>query len=474
MTALPLAATVAVIGAGAMGAGIAQVAAAAGHPVMLFDAQPGAAQNGRDRIAKGLQALVSRGRMGQGDADSLVDRIVVAASIDELASAALVIEAIVEDLAIKQDLFVKLEAIVGPGAILATNTSSISITAIGRPLARPERLAGLHFFNPAPVMKLVEIVVGLATDPQVAETLFATATGWGKKAVHAKSTPGFIVNRVARAYYAEPLRLCEEQVADPATLDALLTEGGGFRMGPFALMDLIGHDVNYAVSLSVYNAYYQEPRFRPSIAQLELISAGRLGRKTGRGFFDYSDGVPSPEPASLPCRDTTQAADNFDFRTGGQVQEVHTVPTDGRLAASLADERGAPVIVYDLTADSGASRLGFTISPGVSEEALSSFVATALAAGLKVTQLPDWPGLVVMRTVALLANEAFEAVLQGVANEGAIDDAMRYGVNYPRGPIEWARSIGLPRVVNVLDTIHQLTGDPRYRCSLALRLAAKA
>ncbi|AJE49162.1 3-hydroxyacyl-CoA dehydrogenase NAD-binding domain-containing protein [Celeribacter indicus] len=460
-----------VIGAGTMGAGIAQLAAAAGHEVLLYDAVGGAADTGRARVAEGLEKLVSRGKMTAEAVEALVGRIRVAADLSDFRGVALVVEAIVEKLEVKRAVFAELEGIVGPEAILASNTSSISVTSIARDLEHPERVVGMHFFNPAPIMKLVEVISGVATAPGVAQRVFDTAEAWGKVAVHAKSTPGFIVNRVARPYYAEALRLLEEQVADPATLDALLTEGGGFRMGPFTLMDLIGHDVNYAVSQSVFDAYYQEPRFRPSQIQLELVNAGRLGRKSGRGFYDYGTGAEAPAPRTETAEGT--GAEGFALGEPGEIDGVRILPSDGRRARAVATAEGAPAIVHDLIVPGETTRLGFAASPDVPEAAIARFVATLAAQGIAATHLPDWPGLVVLRTVAMLANEGFEAVMQGVADAGAVDAAMRHGVNYPRGPIGWAREIGLGRVVATLDHIHALTGDPRYRASLALRIAAE-
>ncbi len=466
---------IAIVGAGTMGSGIAQLAASAGHRVLLHDAFAGAAERGKARLVAGLQKRVDGGKMQPAERDALAGRIEVADGIERLGEAALVIEAVVEDLDVKRRLFADLERIVPADAILATNTSSISVTAIGRDLRHPERLVGMHFFNPATVMKLVEVVSGVATAQDVAATVFATAERWGKVAVHAKSTPGFIVNRVARPYYAEALRLHEEQVADPATLDALLTEGAGFRMGPFELMDLIGHDVNHAVSRSVYDAYFQEPRFRPSNLQLELVNAGRLGRKTGRGFYDYRTDAARPAPRTETPTSGAVAQRDFALGVSETMGDVAIVPTDGRTARMLAATKQRPVIVHDLTGAPGtAGRVGFAASPAVTQDSVDSFVATLAAQGMKATLLPDWPGLVVMRTIAMLANEGFEAVMQGVAAEADVDTAMRFGVNYPRGPIEWARDIGLGRILHVLDTIRLLTGDPRYRASLALRLAAQA
>lgn len=473
MTAIPKDKIVGVIGAGTMGGGIAQLAAAAGHPVMLFDAFEDTAEKGRTRIAAGLEKLVARGKMAAEDLATLMGRITVVRDLAELKGAALVIEAIVEDLAVKQQLFGALEEVLPPDAILATNTSSISITSIACGLKRPERVVGMHFFNPAPIMKLVEVISGVATAPQVADTVFATATGWGKVAVHAKSTPGFIVNRVARPYYAEALRLYEEQVADIATLDALLTEGGGFRMGPFALMDLIGNDVNYAVCKSVFDLFYQESRFRPSMIQLEMVNAGRLGRKTGQGFYSYAEGAVMPAAATEVPAIGAEIIPGLVPGQTAAVDGVAILPTDGRRAVDLARMQGGPVIVCDHIEPGTGRRLAFACSPEVSNAVVDRFVATLASQDITATRLPDWPGLVVLRTIAMLANEGFEATMTGVATAEGIDAAMHFGVNYPKGPISWAREIGLGRVLQTLDAIYVITGDPRYRASMALRIAAE-
>ncbi|PWL16485.1 3-hydroxyacyl-CoA dehydrogenase [Falsochrobactrum shanghaiense] len=473
MTALDKSAVIGIVGAGTMGVGIAQVAAAARHPVRLWDAAHVAADNGKQRLESDLQKLVDRGKMEAAERDALLGRVTVVKSLTDLAPSALVIEAIVEKLEIKRELFAELEGIVASECILATNTSSISVTSIARNLEMPGRMVGMHFFNPAPIMKLVEVVSGVATDGEVARTVKSTAEQWGKVAIHTKSTPGFIVNRVARPYYAEALRLLEEQVADAATLDALLTEGGGFRMGPFALMDLIGHDVNYQVTLSVFEAFYHDPRFRPSIVQLELVNAGRFGRKSGRGFFRYDGSDDNPQPVAAEAPVGTTTIQQFSLGAMSTFKGVTIAPTDGRTAAEVAASMGAPAIIYDLFKAEGASRLGFTASSDTPEEVIESFVATMAERDVKTTRLPDWPGLVVMRTVVMLANEGFEAVMQAVSDEAGVDAAMRFGVNYPKGPITWAREIGLQRVADIIDNLLRLTGDPRYRVSLGLRRAAQ-
>ncbi|HEU4844078.1 MAG TPA: 3-hydroxyacyl-CoA dehydrogenase NAD-binding domain-containing protein, partial [Burkholderiaceae bacterium] len=296
MAALSTSRMVAVIGSGAMGSGIAQVAAAAGYTVKLYDTRPEAVAKAIAGIIGMFNKLVDKERMSAADAAAAGARLQCAATLAEVAGAGLVVEAIVENLDAKRALFTQLETIVGDDCILATNTSSISVTAIGAPLRMPQRLAGMHFFNPVPLMALVEVVSGLATDAAVAATVFDTAAAWGKSPVHAKSTPGFIVNRVARPFYAEGWRLLSEQAADAATIDAVLREAGGFRMGPFELMDLIGHDVNFSVTQSVFQAYFNDPRFTPSVQQQELVNAGFLGRKSGRGCYPYGEGAAAPQP----------------------------------------------------------------------------------------------------------------------------------------------------------------------------------
>ncbi|MBX9840800.1 MAG: 3-hydroxyacyl-CoA dehydrogenase [Xanthobacteraceae bacterium] len=473
MPALPKDSAVAVIGAGTMGAGIAQVAAQAGHKVFLYDVVEGAAAKAVARTVTGLAKRVADGKLDQAACDAISARLIPAAAVEHLAPAALFIEAVAEDMAVKRTLFAKLEALAKPDAILATNTSTLSVTAMAAGLARPERVVGMHFFNPATVMKLVEVIRGMASDPAVVDTIEATAQAWGKVTAQSRSTPGFIVNRIARPYYAEALRLLEEGVADPATLDAIMTEAGGFRMGPFALMDLIGNDINYRSTRSVFDAYAADPRYRPSLIQQEMVEAGWLGRKTGRGFYRYDGQGGAPSPKTEPAVGGTMSRLPEDWQTGPvTVGRVLLMPTDGRRAADIARAEGRPVAVHDLRFGPESKRIVVALSD-MPDDDRRDVVSSLQATGLAVTVVPDWPGLVVMRTVAMLANEAHEAMLQGVADGAAIDRAMRNGVNYPRGPVEWGRMVGLGRVVAVLDAIHAATGDPRYRVAMNLRLAAR-
>lgn len=285
-----------------MGRGITQVAAAAGHPVLLGDVAAGAARTALTRLNADLDTLVARGKLDASTRDGIVGRISVvdlpsagAAPLAPFAGCGLVIEAIVEELDAKRALFAQL-AQVAPGAVLATNTSSLSIATIAAGCESAERVIGLHFFNPPPVLPLVEVVPWSGTTGDVTEACLALMTAWGKVAVRCSDTPGFIVNRVARPFYGEALRIAEEGTADYATIDWSMRALGGFRMGPFELMDFIGNDVNFAVTRSVYEAFFHEARFRPSLTQQRLVSAGWLGRKSGRGYYDYRDGAAAPNP----------------------------------------------------------------------------------------------------------------------------------------------------------------------------------
>ena len=377
-------AQIGVVGAGAMGSGIAQVAAVAGHRVMLADADPYAVRRARENLAKALAREVEKGRLPAGADGAVLGRISFVEGVENLAAFAdcgFAIEAIVERLDVKKTLFTALEAAVRDDAILATNTSSLPVAAIGSACKRPERVIGVHFFNPAPVMPLVEIVPSLATTSRVVSDARGLVDSWKKTTVLTSDTPGFIVNRVARPFYGESIRIYEEGVADIATIDWAMKTVGGFRMGPFELMDFIGHDVNFVVTRSVFEGLSFDPRYRPSVTQQRLLEAGWLGRKSGRGFYDYRGGSTPPAP-------------NEDRALGQQIVD---------------------------------------------------------------------------RTIAMLVNEAVDAVLMRVATPRDIDLAMTKGVNYPKGLIAWGEEIGMGTILGRLEALYAEYGEDRYRPSALLR-----
>jgi 3-hydroxybutyryl-CoA dehydrogenase len=490
MTALDLSSPVAVVGTGTMGQGIAQVALVAGHPVRLYDAAPGRARAAADAIGARLDRLVEKDRLGAADRDAARARLLPADSLTELADCALVVEAVLERLDVKQELFTELEGIVADDCLLATNTSSLSVTAIGGALANPGRFVGLHFFNPAPLLPLVEVVSGFATDVTSATRTYETARAWGKAPVACADTPGFIVNRIARPFYAEAFAVYEAQAADPATIDAVLRESGGFRMGAFELTDLIGQDVNESVTRSVWESFFQDVRFTPSLAQRRLVESGRLGRKSGQGWYDYRDGAERPEPHTAePSRppayvvaegDLGPASDLLTLiREAGiavrEEEEDHgtrlVLPSGGQLA--LADGQTSAefrdVVYFDLALDyRRATRIALAASQDTSSRTLAEAVGLFQALGKKVSVIGDVPGMIVARTVARIIDLAHDAVAKGVATEEDIDTAMRLGVNYPLGPFEWSRRLGRNWAYALLDDLHLRDPSGRYAPSLAL------
>ncbi|MFN8759830.1 MAG: 3-hydroxyacyl-CoA dehydrogenase [Tagaea sp.] len=497
MAALARDRVVGVVGAGTMGIGIAQVAATAGHRVKLIDARAGAVDAAIAALGKSLDGLVTKGKMTQDKRDGILARLEPADAYVDFEVCDLVVEAIVEDMGIKRALLAELETVVGDSCVIGTNTSSLSISAMAKEMRAPGRLVGFHFFNPAPVMQLVEIVSGLATDPAAAQIAFDTAAAWGKAPVHATSTPGFVVNRCARPFYAEALRLIVERAADPATIDAVMRECGGFRMGPCELMDLIGHDVNFAVTNAVYDAYFKDPRYAPSALQAEMVAAGRLGRKSGRGFYDYAKGAKSPEPATEPAATLPKQAvfegesDMFDAlaeraKAGGLsvhrrpagdrgttilLDGVALRPTDGRTATQRAHDTGErELVLHDVALDyATAARMAIAVADQARGEAASLATAFFQACGMKVSLIDDAPGLIVARTLAMLVNEALDAVQQGVVSAEGVDVAMTKGVNYPKGPFAWGRAVGLPNIRAILDNLARHYGEDRYRASSRLR-----
>lgn len=496
-TALPLDRAVVVIGAGTMGAGIAEVAATAGHPVYLCDTSDAALDRGRAQIRASLDKRIAKAKITREQGEAIYARVTPAGSATALERVGLVIEAIVENLDIKTAALRDIAARVDDDAILSTNTSSLSVTALASRLPRPERVVGMHFFNPATILPLVEVVRGQASDPHIVQTIVATARAWKKVPVVCQSTPGFIVNRVARPFYGEALRLLLEQHAAPETLDAVMRECGGFRMGPCELMDLIGHDVNFAVTRSVWEGFFHDPRYQPSLVQKQLVDAGWLGRKSGRGFFSYGDDQARPATDDLQGTTTTRVTIEGDLgpaeslaaliaeagipleRIDGngvlRVDGLALALTDGRSAVVRAEALGEPVVLFDLALDYGTStRIALAGALDVTQAQLDTAAGLFTALGKKVSVLGDAAGLVVSRTVAMLVNEAADAVQQGIASEADVDAAMTGGVNYPIGPLAWGRKVQLPYVTGVLRHLSDTYGEDRYRVSPWLQARTQA
>ena len=377
---------VGVVGAGAMGAGIAQIASQAGHQVILYDLSQSTLDESASKLAKVMARLVEKKRITLEESIEIQGRIVRSTQIDLFEGCDLVVEAVVENLDVKHSVFKQIENIVSSDCIIASNTSSLSITSLAAGCSHPERVLGLHFFNPAPLMPLVEIIPAIQTSVDTPLHLVSLMKDWGKSPVIAKDTPGFIVNRVARPFYGEALRILDEGIADVATIDTVMRKLG-FKMGPFQLTDLIGHDVNYAVTESVFRSFYCDPRFMPSITQLKLVEAGWLGRKAGKGFYNYAD-------------NSTDSTTNVEIDSDTEV-------------------------------------------------------------------------LIAERIIAMLINEAADAVYYGIASPEDIDIAMQKGVNYPKGLLVWADEWGAEKVVKIIDALKDEYGETRYRCSTLLRKQAK-
>lgn len=470
---------IAVVGAGAMGSGIAWVAAAAGHPIRLVDGVQPALDRSHNTIAQLAALQVSRGRLSADSAKAIAARITWSTEVLAAADAALVIEAIIEDQAAKIALFDTLESVLAAEAIIASNTSSFSIEQLAKKMRHPERLIGLHFFNPVPAMKLVEVIGSGFNDAALLDHLVALMAAWGKQPVRVRDVPGFIVNRVARPYYAEAFQAVAED-ARPGDVDRLLEQAGGFRMGPLALSDMIGHDVNYAVACSVHEAYEGKTRFRPSPVQAELVKSGALGRKSGRGFYAY----PSSDRAEIPVSGIS----------GGVALAAAVSPAS--LLRPLMDRLGAAGVALsiDLDLDDATVRLGdWSIGQGdgrplserpelaalfdlqrhpatakaIGVTAQNDDILNALApllevAGITAVAVADRPGQIVLRTMAQLANAAFDALQDAVADASDIDTAMQLGANHPEGPLYWANRYGLDRLVQCLDNIARCSGDDLY------------
>ncbi|KIL99033.1 3-hydroxybutyryl-CoA dehydrogenase 3-hydroxyacyl-CoA dehydrogenase [Paramagnetospirillum magnetotacticum MS-1] len=481
------------VGTGTMGRGIAQIAVMSGVTVILVDAQPGAAAKARDAVAAMLAKLAEKGKLTPEACASATARLKLGESLADLAPAHVVVEAIVEDIKVKQALMKDLEAIVSSDCLIASNTSSLSVTSIAAACKHPERVGGFHFFNPVPLMKVVEVIDGVMTAPWVVEALITLARRMGHTPVKAKDTPGFVVNHAGRGYGTEALKLVGEGVTDVFTADRILKGAAGFRMGPFELLDLTALDVSHPVMESIYDQYYQEPRFRPSPITRSRLVAGLLGRKTGRGFYAYEGDKQVAPPA--PAIPTAWAG------------PVWVAPGEGSLAVSalvtslgVKLEKGkkptkealclVPVLGEDCT--TAVVRLGLdatravAIDPlfgleghrtlmtnPVTEPEIRDGAHGLLAAdGVAVSVICDSPGLVAQRVVATIVNIGCDIAQQRIATPEDIDKAVTLGLGYPAGPLSWGDRIGAAKVVAILDTLLAITGDPRYRASLWLKRRA--
>ncbi len=485
-----------VIGAGTMGIGIAEVAASHGHQVFLFDLNHEFANSAKQTMANRLLSRVERGKIKPEFRQQIIDNIVVISELNQLSASQLVIEAIVEKLEIKQSLFKDLEELCNENTLFASNTSSISITAIAASLNKPENMIGLHFFNPAPVMQLVEVVAGLRSSQTSLNDGVALCDFWHKTAVLAKSSPGFIVNRVARPFYGEALKILQEQVSNPQTMDALMTSAG-FRMGPFTLMDLIGMDINLSVSKTVFKSMYYDARYRPSLIQSEMVSANLLGKKTGEGFYKY-DGSEKPtvnyqaqhkapkfvslSKEKTPLYSIEQAIKSSKYfvateHEGGpsiQVGECALYLSNGQTCNQRVESNDQKYLAQvDLMLDyKQCPIIHISFDSQCPVDTKNHIVGMFQVLNKQVLVCEDLPALIVMRTVCLLINEAGDAIENGVCNENDVDLAMQKGVNYPIGLLAWANIIGIEHVVETLDNLHQWFGDDRYRVSPWLRARA--
>jgi len=532
------AAIIGVLGAGTMGSGIAQLACRSGAQTLLYDPLEQALERGLEHARSGLQKEAARGRIGAEEAQAASERLQAVADLGAFAPCELVIEAVPERLELKHELYARLSEIVGERCVLATNTSSLLVTAIAAAASHPERVVGMHFFNPAPVMRLLEVVAGEQSGEDALALAQATGEAMGKTVIRAHDGPGFLVNRCNRPFGLEALRLLQERIADIETIDRICRIEGGFRMGPFELMDLVGVDTGFEISKSFFEQSFAEPRWRPSPITARYVAAGLHGRKSGRGYYDYSraDGAPHrPEdpvstglggPAGgegvvVICGRDVLAEElrSAAGEAGYEVRAPHA-PTGGVLPALVLDcectpeppdagslgtgqrpdRRGAPAspqggVRLVLCAqgslgalDPGGSAVGFHVLPPLSEAGLVELTrsesSSPLAAeraerffaalGKHVAWVGDAPGLVLGRIVCQVINESAFALGEGVGGARDIDVGMLLGLSYPHGPLEWADAIGLDRVLAVLEALCEEYREERYRPAPVLRRLVRA
>ncbi|MDQ6685175.1 MAG: 3-hydroxyacyl-CoA dehydrogenase, partial [Pseudomonadota bacterium] len=477
---------VGIVGAGTMGRGIVQLFAQAGHRVRCFDAQPGASTQAIDYVAGMIGRGVEKCRLPAAQFEQTRARMHACTELSQLADCDVVIEAIVEDLEVKRALFRELEATVGEDAILASNTSSLTVSEIAAACARPQRVAGLHFFNPVPLMKVAEVIAAARTSAGTVETLRALTEGAGHRPVLAADQPGFLINHAGRGLYTEGLRILEEQVASPADVDDVLRDAMGFRMGPFELLDLTGLDVSSKVMASIYEQFHHEQRFRPSSLVAPRVAAGLFGRKSGEGWYRYEDGKKLASlTRSVPVL-TAGARIWIDPDAGGAELLHDAVAKAG--ARAVADAREADVAIvqpWGHDATTTALRLGLNAERCVAVDPLTPFMLrrtlmltavsseaareTALALlasdGVPLTVINDSPGFIAQRVMATIVNIAANIAQRGIASVADLEDAVQLGLGYPHGPLGWGDRIGGPRILAILRAQQDATGDPRYRPS---------
>lgn len=480
-----------VCGSGTMGRGIVQVLAQCGIKVLVFDAQPGAGARAKAAIADSLAKLVEKGRVTQADLDATLGRIEVVDALAALAPCHLVVEAIVERLDAKQALFRELEGIVQEDCILASNTSSLSVTAMAAACKKPGRVVGYHFFNPVPVMKIVEVVDGVLTEPWVGQAMMDLSRRYGHTAVRCQDTPGFIINHQGRAYVPESLRVLGEGVADFATIDRILCDAAGFRLGPFGLMDLVGLDIAHGVMESMYTQYYQEPKYRPSHLAPMRVAAGLLGRKTGRGWYTYDKQGPEPisEQAVPSAKATTvwiaPGADSLKelvAKLGAKVESgakpsaeaVCLVAPLGKDASTTAVELGldpARTVAVD-PLFGYAKRRTLMTTPVTKLEVRDAAHGLLASDGVKVSVIKDSAGFVAQRVVAHVVNVGCDIAQMRIASPADLDRAVVLGLSYPYGPLAFGDAVGPKKVLEILSNMHAFYEEPRYRPSPWLKRRA--
>ena len=487
--------TIGIIGAGTMGRGIAQIMVAGGVNVLLFDTNRDACTDAAAFIERMLGRAAEKGNMTAEDAAAAVARVDIPDSLSAMAGADMVVEAIIEDLDIKQSLFRELEAIVAGDCILATNTSSLSVTAIAAGCDHPERMAGYHFFNPVPLLKLVEVVDGLMTAPWVGENLVKLTRRAGHEPVRVKDSPGFLVNHAGRGLSTEGLRIVAEGIAGFQDVDEVLREGGpGFRMGPFELMDTTGLDVSHVVMESIYQQYYEEPRFRPQPITRQRVAAGLFGRKSKRGFYPYEEGKkiaaePPPVPQDLPAQVWVSQSDADGHRALVEALEGKVEIDSGKtpsmqsvcLLTPVGEDTTTAAVHQGIEAERcfavdtlfGLDGRRTLMTTPVSDDDLRDQVHALLAAGgAAVTVIHDSPGFINQRVVATIVNIACDIAQQRIAAPDDIDKAVRLGLGYPKGPLAMGDAVGAKRILAVLDGMYSVYSDPRYRPSPWLRRRA--